>query len=420
MKNSKLILGAMVLMTFAASIFSSCKKDDESFNLTALVAGALDLNGATSATGVDPAANIVATFSTDVDASSATASNVMLHRDYDDAMIDVNITVSGNTITVDPVDQLGDGTLYNLELGAGLKGTNGTAFVATSRTFTTAGTFVPAGEIAYWNFENNTNDQVGGRTASAAIDLTYVNSYNSGAGKAAEFNGTTTIVEFPNGDELDNTHDFSIAFWVYANSVGHVDAGGNPKGHFVFGLGAFYGFQFEIAGDYGWCKLATQYEFADGTTGAEDTWFPGDGKTKDNGGWQGWTFCKDLTGSGGVAGLLKDKWAHVVCVYNSSTREGKMYINGELMKAFDFDLWPDGDAKRGVVGLKYGGQAPDVVNEFALGFIQSRAGTLWDTEGWGGYDYPTANHFGGMLDNLRVFHAALTDTEISLMYNSEK
>jgi hypothetical protein len=97
-----------------------------------------------------------------------------------------------------------------------------------------------------------------------------------------------------------------------------------------------------------------------------------------------------------------------------------MYINGEKMKAFDFDLWPDGDAKRGVVGLKYGGVAPEVVNELAFGFIQSRAGTLWDGEPWGGYDFPGANHFGGWLDDVRVFHKVLSETEISLMYASEK
>ncbi|NTV84466.1 MAG: LamG domain-containing protein, partial [Bacteroidales bacterium] len=148
--------------------------------------------------------------------------------------------------------------------------------------------------------------------------------------------------------------------------------------------------------------------------------FPGDGVTGANGGWQGWSFCKDLTGSGGVAGLIKDKWANIVCVYNGTTREGIMYINGEKMKAFDFDLWPEGDVKRGVVGMKYGGTAPDVLPELAFGFIQSRAGTLWDGEPWGGYDFPDANHFDGKLDDIRIFHKPLTDTEISLMYASEK
>jgi hypothetical protein len=97
-----------------------------------------------------------------------------------------------------------------------------------------------------------------------------------------------------------------------------------------------------------------------------------------------------------------------------------MYINGEKMKAFDFDLWPDGDAKRGVVGMMYGGVAPEVVNELAFGFIQSRAGTLWDTEPWGGYDIPTANHFGGLLDDVRIFNKVLSEDEISLMYSSAK
>ena len=405
----------MLALSFVAVVFVGCKKDeDNSFTLESLLAGGTDLNGASSATDVDPNANIVASFSTDVDASTANSTNVQLHRDYDGAQIDATVSASGNDVTIDPVDPLGDGTLYHIELGSGLMGTNGTAFTATERTFTTAGTFVPAGQIAFWNFENSTDDVAGGRTASAAIDVTYVGSFNADAGQAASFNGSTTIIEYPNGDELMNTSDFSIAFWMKATTA--VDP---TKGHFVFGLGAFFGFQFEIADAYSSCKLAAQYDLGNGSTAAEDLWFPGDGVTKDNGGWQGWTFCKDLTGSGGVPALLQDKWAHVVCVYNSSTKEGKMYINGELMKAFDFDLWPDGDAKQGVVGLKYGGVAPEVVNELALGFIQSRAGTLWDTETWGGYDFASAKHFAGQLDNLRIFHAALTDTEISLLYDSE-
>jgi hypothetical protein len=90
------------------------------------------------------------------------------------------------------------------------------------------------------------------------------------------------------------------------------------------------------------------------------------------------------------------------------------------MKSFDFDLWPDGDPKQTVVGLKYGGSEPDVVNKLAFGFIQSRDGTLWSTEPWGNYDLPTANHFKGQLDDVRIFHKAITAEEVSLMYESEK
>ena len=43
-----------------------------------------------------------------------------------------------------------------------------------------------------------------------------------------------------------NSNDFTICFWVKTDSEGHLDASGNPKGHFVMGLGAFFGFQYEI------------------------------------------------------------------------------------------------------------------------------------------------------------------------------
>jgi uncharacterized protein (TIGR02145 family) len=276
--------------------------------------------------------------------------------------------------------------------------------------------YMPAGFVAYWNFNDTPEEQISGAAPSAVIDLTYEDSYKPDAGKAAKFNGTSTIIEFPDGDLWMNTGDFTLSFWVKAQSEGHVNENGDPKGHFVMGLGAFYGFQFEITADYSWCKLAASYELADGLTATEDIWFSGDGNIN----WQGWTYCRDLSDSGGVAALLIDTWANVACVYNSTTREGVMYINGLIMKAQDFDLWPDGDPKRGVVGLKYGGMAPDVVNELAFGFIQSRAGTLWDTESWGGYDFPTSNHFGGWLDDVRVFHEALTAEEVYMMYQSEK
>ena len=418
MKKS-LLFQSITLILFSFLAFQACK-DDKVYELDALVSNAIDLNGAQSATGVDTKADIVATFSQDIDAATANNTNITLTRDYDNANLPLAVTVSGNKVTINPDDDLGSGTLYKLSFKTGLKYSDGTAVTPLDRTFTTAGNFAPSGVIAHWSFEDNANDVVGNFDPSASVAITYTTSRNAAAGKAATFDGDASIIEIPGADQLMNTNDFSLGFWVKTNSSGHVNADGNPAGHFVMGLSAFKGFQFEIPSDYGWCKLACSYKLADGTGAAEDLWFPGDGKTFANGGWQGWDFCKDLTGSGGVAALLKDKWAHVVCVYNSGTKQGIIYINGEKMKSFDFDLWPDGDAKRGVTGLKYNGTAPEVVNELAFGFIQSRAGLLWDTEPWGGYDFPTSNHFKGQLDDVRIWHKTLTGDEILLLYNSEK
>lgn len=417
MKSRKVFLGFMAALTmFAVVALNSCKDDDPvELVLTSLVAGDVDLNSATSPTTVPVEPTIVATFSTDIDPASVNASTVKMTQDYDNTDIPLTTTVSGKTITIVPSSTLGNGALYKLMLSPDIKSTEGKFLTATDRNFTTIGTFVPAGAIAHWNFEDNSNDQVGSfnPNANGIVDITYTASRNATAGKAATFNGTTSIIEIPNGDQLINTSNFTLSFWVKTNSAD------KTNGHFVIGLGAFFGLQFEIFGDYKGAKFAISYEneIAEGLS--EDMWFPALATDNTNGGWQGWDFAKSLTEEE-MIGKLKDNWLHVTYTYDGTARKGTLYYDGEKMKSFDFDLWPDGDAKRTVTGIKYRGVAPEVVNELALGFIHSRAGTMWDNEPWGGYDFPDANHFKGQLDDIRFFHKVLTPTEITLMYNSEK
>ncbi|MEE4178735.1 MAG: LamG-like jellyroll fold domain-containing protein [Bacteroides sp.] len=417
MKRKIIFIVSTLLMAALIIGVTNCKKDEDeqvTFTLSSLKAGSIDMNGATPPDNIPPDPTITAVFSVDVKASTANENNIKLDRDYDGASIDLTITVSGRTVTIVPDVDLGNGALYKLTM-SGIQSTDDQAIGTLERTFTTEGTFVPAGQIAHWGFEDNSNDDVGtyNPLPTGIIDITYVDSRNAEAGKAASFNGTTSIIEIPNGDELINTADFTITFWVKTNSEN------KTTGHFVMGLGAFYGIQYEIFGSYDGAKFAIQYEAGDGTTTAEDMWFPFEAQDNTNGGWQGWDFAKSISQDDMIA-LLKDAWLHVVYTYNGATKQGTLYYNGEKMKSFDFNLWPDGDLKQTIVGLKYGGTEPEVVNELAFGFIQSRAGTLWDNEPWGGYDFPDANHFKGLLDDIRFYHKVLTPTEISLMYESEK
>jgi len=416
MKTKTALISTLLTFMMALFIINSCSKDEPvPLKLVSLAAGSIDLNGATSPNDVPVNPVITATFNTNVDPTTATSSTITLVQNYDGANIELNISVDGKTVTISPKSELGHGALYQLTITEGLKSKDGEPLVSLTRSFTTEGTFVPSGQVAHWGFENNANDDVGTWNAKSdgVVDISYVNSRNAAAGKAASFNGTTSIIEIPNGDQLINTHDFTISFWVKTNSAD------KTSGHFVLGLGAFYGIQFEIFGGYDGAKFAIRYELGDGSTASEDMWFPSNATDNTNGGWLGWDFAKPVPTDQMVA-MLKDNWLHVVYTYNSAERKGTLYYNGEKMKSFDFDLWPDNDPKRTVVGLKYGGVAPDVVNELAFGFIQSRAGTLWDNESWGGYDFPGANHFKGLLDDVRIFHKSLTATEINLMYNSEK
>ncbi len=417
MKKQIFFFVSLLLVTGVLMTMNSCSEEDEptALTLSTLVAGDIDLNGATAPNNVAVEPTITATFSTNVDATTATSSNITLKRDYDDATIASTITVSGTSITIVPNDILATGALHELTFSSGLKSTEGEILTTpVVRTFSTDGFFAPAGMVAHWTFEDNADDQVGDFDASEEVAINYTTGRKTAAGKAAEFNGTTSIIEIPNGDQLMNTHDFTLSFWVKAMDAGH--------GHFIIGLGAFYGFQFEMNGDFKGFKMPVQFDYGDGTTGTGgDLAYNGDGKTKDNGGLKGTTFNKE---NASLDATLKEKWAHVVYVYNSTSKERMFYLNGEPVMKQDHDLWTDDlgvpTKEAGIVGLKYGGAAPDVVNELAFGFIQSRAGTLWDAESWGGYNFPEANHFKGQLDDVRIFNTAIIEAEILLMYNSEK
>ncbi|MFA6482431.1 MAG: LamG-like jellyroll fold domain-containing protein [Bacteroidales bacterium] len=416
MKRKNVLFSAVLLTVMLAAVLNSCKKDPTDFTLATLVTGTIDLNGATSVNTVPVKPAIVATFNTDIDVATAIPANVSLIQDYDKAVIIVTVTASGKTLTITPVDDLGNGALYNLTLSSGLKSTGGLALTQVIRKFTTIGTFVPKGTFAHWNFEDNANDVVGtfDPLPSGIVNITYSASHSTSAGKAANFDGTTSIIEIPNGDQLVNTHDFTLSLWVKPANSG--------KGHFIIGLAAFYGFQFELNANFSSFKMPVQFDYGDGTSGTGgDLFYNGDGKTKDNGGWKGTVYNKE---NSTLSSLLQEKWFHITYVYNSLTKQRAMFLNGELVVKQDHNLWFDDNGvpykETGIVGLKYAGVAPETVNELAFGFVQSRAGTLWDTEAWGGYDLPGANHFQGQLDEVRIFHKALTDNEILLMYNSEK
>lgn len=421
MKKLTIFSAILIMAGMVSVLITSCKKEEEPspLKLMTLLAGTIDLNGAVSPNTVPVDAAIKATFNVNVDPATATSANIKMKQDYDDADIPVNIAVNGKELTITPQADLGTGTLYELSFAAGLLSTDGLAITALTRTFTTIGTFSPAGVVAHYTFEDNANDVVGTYDPSAVVSVTYTASRNAAAGKAATFDGDASIIEIPNGDQLITGSNFTISFWVKTNSTNHLDAGGNPAGHFVLGMGAFYGLQYEIYGGYDASKFAIRYETSDGKSVGEDMWFPSKATSKDNGGWKGWDFAKSLEPEQ-MQALLKDAWLHVTYTYEGSTKKGTLYFNGEKMKSFDFNLWGETEDKYNVTGLKWGGNPPEVEPVFALGFIQSRGGTLWDSEPWGNYDLPTANHFKGQLDDLRIFHKALTATEIDLMYNSEK
>ncbi|MBE9467645.1 MAG: Ig-like domain-containing protein [Bacteroidetes bacterium] len=400
-----------IILMLTAFLFSlnSCDKDDDPTPLTlvSLNAGEINLNGVDVASSVPVSTTIVATFSTNIDAATATTSNITLKRTFDSENVEFNITVEEKVITITPSEELYGGAAYELKVNTGLLSTDGLAIPEFSRSFITMGSFVPSGQIAYWNFEENANDIVGEYDPAGAdiIDIAYVPSRNENAGTAASFNGSTSLIEIPDGDKLITSQDFSIVFWV------KTDSKDKETSHFVMGCAGWYGFQYELFSDYKGSKFAFQYALAEGSA-SEDMWFPANADL----GWQGWNFAKSLNDDEMIA-LLKDNWLHVVYTYNAAEKQGKLFFNGEKMKSFDFNLWPEEDVKTGVTGIKYSGDPAG--NKFALGFLQGRENRTI-TDDWADYSNPANNHFKGQLDDIRIFHKAITEDEIDLMYKSEK
>src|SRR6476646_847363 len=121
MKNS--IKVVMLILVAAGITFTSCKKDEApAITLTSLKSGSTDLFGATSATGVSTSENIVAVFSTTVDATTANSTTITLMRGT--TAVATTITVSGSTVTIDPTDDLLTGDSYTLTIN-GVKSDQG-------------------------------------------------------------------------------------------------------------------------------------------------------------------------------------------------------------------------------------------------------------------------------------------------------
>lgn len=379
-----------------------------------------DLNGATAATDVALNSVFTITFDKEVDATTVNSTNVALTSDA--GAVATNVTAAGVIVTVTPNDDLQRGTSYTLSI-SGVEGTDGGTFTAITRTFTTEGrapVVVPneSSMIAYWPFDGVADDATGDYPADNVVAINYGDDRFGQGNSTASFDGDESLIEVLNGSRLMDANDFTLSFWMKTNSNGHVNENGDPAGYFVFGLGAFFGFQFEIPANFSSCKLAMSYELENGDKTGEDLWFPG--TPLDAGSWQGWEFHADLTGTGGVEALIKDKWTHVICTYDAAEKKGRMYINGELMKSQDFDLWPDGDPKRTVTGVSYRGNPTDVEDILAFGFIKSADSPMWADTPWGDYYKPTSNHFKGDLDDVRVFSAPFSAEDAKALYDAEK
>lgn len=409
-----------------AALIASCGSDPDPLAVSSITAAGTsfedgsqitsDLNGSSSAEGVALNATITITMDRMPTTASVNATNVKITSA--DGTVDAAVSLSGSTITVDPTNDFDRGTLYTLTVNSLVAEDEG-ALGNLSRTFTTEGraaVVVPNEDAqeAYWTFDGNTAEANNAYTTANEIEVTYTEDRFGQGASCLSFDGAETLVEIGNGSALMETNDFTLSFWMKSDGS-IVNENGETRGQFVMGLGAWNGFQFEIFGNYGGCKLASSWELSDGNAAGQDIWWSTNGDL----GWMGWTFDQDVSQAGGLAGIIKDKWAHVLISYDAETKVSAMYINGVLRKSQDYNLYGAEHALYNAVGMKYNGNdAPG--DRLALGFIQGSENRAV-TDDWANpIGFPDNNHFKGQMDDLRIFHASFSQAEVEALYNAEK
>lgn len=393
-----------------AFVYQGCKKSDsgpsgpQEFKIEKMTAGDSDLNGAQSPNDVAVDASIQIEFNSEIDPATATADNITLVQDYNSTNIELNISVDGPVLTIEPKSILGNGILHRLQL-SGLANTDAQTLGQVERSFTTAGTFSPPGMLANWTFEESAEDVVGDYDPASGdvVDISYVASRNDAAGMAAKFNGNTSIIEVPNAPEIASTGKFTLAMWVKPDTS-------DGTGNFVIGAGGFNGFEVEL--NRTTCKMAAQYMLQDGSSSAaQDLWVDGTGNT----GFQGWTYSKDY-GENGLKDVIHEQWTHFVFQYDSETEIGRVYINGELAKRQNYNEYPTDNPLYKAGDLTFNSQ-DGLGEKMAIGYYADRSTTIYS---WADYSDPNTNHYAGLIDDIKIYHKVLTEKEIQLMYESEK
>lgn len=429
MKNLKIFY---FLFLVTSLLLTTACDDDESLadlGVTAITATGTDiltgsavtkdLNGASASEDVPTDATITITFDMDVDVATVDNSNVKLSSP--DGDVNLDISSSGSNVIANPTNELERGTNYTLEIRSGLTGINGELFTDASRTFKTAGNSSveppqASNQVAYWNLDGNSNPVVGSKTGTD-VSVEYVEDRFGFQESAAKFDGNTSIIEFANGAEFLGKN-VTISFWINLDTTDHLNANGNGNaGHFIMGVGAFYGFQVETDGSGNSLKVAGRYLKSDGTTGANDMFVNADGKNRDNGGWIG--VETEATIDGGLKTVLPGNWNHIIFTYNGDDNKRTVYLNGQLLERDDLTM-PDGTKDFVSLTFDPAGSGETIGDGLALGFPFDQSTTLWATTDFGNYNSPTANHFKGLLDDVRFFDAAYSDADAMDLYNAEK
>lgn len=406
----KLILMLAVFAMAGLVVMNSCSSDDTPptpLTIASLMANDKDINGATSATDVPVNGVIIATFSTDIDATTATSSNITLTRTFDGSAVPNTINVAGKVVTITPTDPFFEGDQYKVAFTSGLKSSQGQAITAFDRTFGTVGIGLgtapkASNQFLYVQFSGEVVDLTGNATQSFA-QVSWGADRFGNANSAAKFEGTEAgstgtgdIVELTGTKFISSS--MTISVWFYINQSDYVAPGNAP----LLGLAGNQGYFVEIGdGDTNpnWLKITTNHKVDPDPMehGTATQW--GDFGTTDD----------DIA----VNTLTKTGWHHLVMTFDAASYTKTDYLDGVKIKQF---ILLDSENNEWNLKDMLLNTGSGIENKLALGYFASRANTNPD---WAQYPN-SARTFKGSMDDLRLFDVALSASEVTSLYNAEK
>jgi len=417
----KLLNNKFSLLLIAGVIgFSACNNDDEdasSMTVNSITTtDGTNLYGATAAGDVALDQNILIGFSSSV--NSATLGNVGLFNGSNE--VDAAVTASGSTVTITPTDDLFGGTLYTVRV-EGVQSTDGATASTVEANFTTSGIGLgtaPASsnQTLYLQFNENIVD-VTGNASVVSQNISYTTDRFGNENGAAYFNGAPNgpgsgeIVELSGDNFLHPSQTISMWF-----SIDHSDFP-QGQGRFVYGTGAERGYFLEFGNNLDWIKVATSHMVSPDP--ANHQYATAWGDNINGGGNTGGNTLVNYEGQ--IPNVITSmSWHHFVMSYNAATSMKSVFIDGTLITQYDLNNNEEPGAEYNMTDLAYntnagGSPVSGLVQNLVLGYLASPSNT---STGWAIYADATNTYKGGM-DDLRIWNVALTNEQVSTLFNAE-
>jgi hypothetical protein len=232
----------------------------------------------------------------------------------------------------------------------------------------------------YWAFENTATDSIlGSRGVSTNV------SYAAGVRGQAYKGSTTSQIEYASAGKLASMESFSVSFWF--NTAKHTG-------------GAQCLFMLPNTEDF-WGNLFFMIEGNDSPT--DSTMIA---KFNFAGQWVEFTQKDNANGLNRWPNAY-NQWKHVVFTYDAATSKLSAYLDGRKLPLAESvsDRKKDGQPL-GALGLKN-------VSKFVIGGYQQHIGIRAPADAW-------MLHYTGLLDQLRIYTVAITETDVATLYNEKK